>query len=157
MSPNFLRAAVTALILAAPLPALAEGIEVHDAYARAASPIAKSGAAFMVIQNQGATEDDRLIGVASDIAQKVELHTHQDMGGGVMKMVHVEEGFEMPADGELRLERGGKHVMFMGLTRPMKQGESFDLTLTFEKAGDVTITVPVDLERKPEHGKGHMN
>lgn len=153
MSPNFLRVAVTALTLAAPLPALAEGIEVHDAYARAASPIAKSGAAFMVIHNHGSTEDDRLIGVASDIAQKVELHTHQDMGGGVMKMVHVEEGFEMPADGELRLERGGKHVMFMGLTRPMTQGESFDLTLTFEKAGDVTITVPVDLERKPDHGK----
>jgi periplasmic copper chaperone A len=31
------------------------------------------------------------------------------------------------------------------------------VTLTFEKAGDVVVEVPVDLERKPMHGGMQMN
>lgn len=140
-----------ALFLAA--PAFAE-IEVHDAYARSASPSAQTGAAFMVIHNHGGAAD-RLIGVSSDAAAKVELHTHQEDSGGVMRMVHVEDGFDMPTDGEIAMVRGGKHVMFMGLTRPFVQGEVVTLTLTFEKAGDVVIEVPIDLERQDHGGMEH--
>ena len=129
------------------LPAAAQDIEVRDAYARAASPVAKSGAAFMEIVNHG-TADDRLIAAESDIAARVELHTHVEEGD-VMRMVHVEEGFALPAGQTLVLQRGGRHVMFMGLTQPLEQGDRVAVTLSFENAGARTVDIPVDLERRP--------
>ena len=150
-----LLAASAAAFLA--MPAFAAGIEVQDAYARSASNMATTGAAFMVISNAGGAAD-RLIGVSSDAAEKVELHTHKEDANGVMRMIHVEEGFELPQDGEIVMARGGHHVMFMGLKEPMAQGDMIDLTLTFEQAGDVMVQVPVDLERKPGAGAhGGMN
>lgn len=142
-------AGAAALIMAA--PAFAE-IRIDDAYARAATPNAKSGAAFMLIHNDG--EADRLVSARSDAAARVELHTHLE-DNGVMRMVHVEEGFDLPADGMIALERGGKHVMLMGLTAPMLQGESVTLTLVFEKAGEIVVDVPVDLERQDRGGMQH--
>ncbi len=145
-----------ALVVAAltPLPLLAQEIAIEDAYARAASPIAKSGAAFMTIRNTGDT-DDQLIGASADIAAKVELHTHIPGDGGVMMMREDKDGFEVPAGGAAHLARGGDHVMFMGLKGPMEHGDSFPLTLTFEKAGEIEIEVPVDLERQPDDTMSH--
>lgn len=134
--------------------AFAADITVSDAYARASGASAKSGAAFMVIENTGA-EDDRVIAVSAPIAARVELHTHMEDANGVMRMMEVEDGFPVPAGGKHMLKRGGDHVMFMGLTGPMEQGATFPLTLTFEKAGEMTFDVTVDLERKPTHGDGH--
>lgn len=133
------------------LPAAAD-IEIRDAYARASNTMA--GAAFMVIENTG-DSDDRLLDVASGAAKRVELHTHRDMGDGVMKMEHVDEGFVIPAGGTHALARGGDHVMFMGLTGAMEQGDMVAVTLTFEQAGEIEMEIPVDLERKPAHGMGH--
>ena len=132
-------------------PAWASDIMVMDSYARSASANATTGAAFLVIGNHGAT-DDRLIGVTSPAAKRVELHTHQEDANGVMKMLHVKEGFELPAGGELAMQRGGDHVMFMGLNDAFEQGEMIPLKLEFEKAGVIEIEVPVDLERKAGHG-----
>jgi copper(I)-binding protein len=108
----------------------------------------------MMIENIG-DADDRLIGATSPAAQMVQLHTHREEGG-VMKMVHVEDGFEVPAGETLMLQRGGNHVMFMGLTESFEQGKVIPLTLIFEKSGEITVDVPVDLNRKPE-GHGHGN
>lgn len=148
------RAFTTAAALALAMPAFADGLMVHDAYARSASPAAKSGAAFIEIMNHG-DADDRLIGAASPAAKLVELHTHIESDAGVMQMVHVEDGFAVPAGETLVMERGGKHVMLMGLTAPLEQGAMVPITLTFEQAGDMTIDVAVDLERKPGAGEGH--
>ena len=154
MTPkSLLGTALVACLLA--LPAAAQDITVTDAYARAASPVAKSGAAFMVIHNDGDT-DDRLIAVRSDAAARTELHTHKDMGEGVMKMMEVEEGFPLPAGGMHALARGGDHVMLMGLAGPMAQDDVISVTLVFEQAGEMEIEVPVDLERKPEAGAHGM-
>ncbi|MDD9729819.1 copper chaperone PCu(A)C [Mameliella sp. AT18] len=142
-----------ACALALATPAFAE-IVVKDPYARSSGPLAKAGAAFMMIENTGA-EDDRLIAAKSDIAVRVELHTHKDMGEGVMRMMEVEEGFPVPAGGAHMLQRGGDHVMFMGLKGPMEQGQTVTVTLTFEKAGDMVVEIPVDLERQPKQGMGH--
>ena len=138
------------------LPGLAQSvISVEDAYARASSPIAKSGAAFMVINNSG-DEADRLIGVRTDIARKAELHTHIDDGNGNMSMRKVEGGFVVPANGTHVLKRGGDHVMMMGLTGPLNHGDILRMTLVFEQAGAIDLEVPVDLERKPVHGMKSM-
>lgn len=147
--------AVAALLLAT--PAFAD-IEIVDPYARASGMNAMAGAAFFEIRNTG-DEDDRLIGASATISKLVELHTHKDMGDGVMKMMEVKEGFPVPAHGSHMLQRGGDHVMFMGLIDPMEQGETISVTLTFEKAGDMTVEIPVDLERQalqPGMGQGGM-
>ena len=129
----------------------ASNITIEDPYARVSSASAKSGAAFMVIQNTGAT-DDRLIAAQSDVAKKTELHTHKQDANGVMQMMHVEEGFAVPAGGMHMLARGGDHVMLMGLNQSLAHGDVVSVTLIFEQAGDVTVDIPVDLERKPDHG-----
>lgn len=153
-----LLAGVAALSFA--LPAFADGIMVHDPYARASAAMSQSGAAFMEIMNQTDT-DDRLIDARSDVAERVELHTHQEDANGVMRMIHVEEGFAIPANETHALARGGDHVMFLGLTRELAHGDELELTLVFENAGEVTVTVPVDLERNPMRqqmqGHGQMN
>jgi copper(I)-binding protein len=124
----------------------ADGITINDAYARSAGKTAKAGAAFFMIANDS-DQEDRLIDVMSSAAKKVELHTHVDQGDGVMKMVHVKEGFSIPAGGQHLLKRGGDHVMFMGLNSVWSTGDVIPVTLFFERAGQVTIDVIVDLER----------
>ena len=139
------------------VPAFADThIMIHDPYARSAGKAAKAGAAFMTIMNHG-DEADRLISVASDAAARVELHTHKEISDGVMQMMHVPEGFEIAAGDMLMLERGGHHVMMMGLTESFEQGKVIEVTLTFEKAGDVVVEVPVDLKRKGGHGDHKMS
>lgn len=133
------------------LPVFAGDITIDDPYARVSTMMSKSGAAFMVIHN-AADADDRLVGARSDVAAKVELHTHKENAEGVMQMLRVEDGFAIPAGGSHALARGGDHVMFLGLNRPLKHGDVVDVTLTFEQAGDMTVAIPVDLERKPMHG-----
>lgn len=130
----------------------ADGIEVHDAYARSSNP--KAGAAFMMIHNHSET-NDRLVGVSSDVAKLVQLHTHVEDENGVMKMMHVEDGFDLPAGGIVELKRGGNHVMFMGLSDPFEQGATVPVTLIFENAGEVAVDVAVDQDRKAKHMDGH--
>ena len=150
-----LLAPVVALTFA--VPALAEeSITITDSYARVAGANAKSGAIFMVIENPG-DADDRLVAAATDVANRVELHTHNMTADGVMQMIEVPEGFIVPAGGSHALARGGDHIMLMGLTQALNDGDTVDLMLTFEQAGEIAVEVPVDLNRKPQHGKGHMH
>lgn len=131
-------AALCALVLSA--PAFAGDIAVSSPWARASAPNAPNGACYLEITNTG-HEPDRLVSAASPAAAKVELHTHL-MDNGVMKMRPV-EAFEI-APGEPQVLRpGGNHIMLMGLTGPLKPGTSFPMTLTFAKAGAVTVDVPV--------------
>ncbi len=142
-------AAVAALTLTG--AAQAGDIMVTDPYARSATATSVTGAAFMTLTNRG-DQDDTLIAAESEIAERVELHTHIENDQGVMQMREVEGGFAVPAGGEHVLKRGGDHVMFMGLRAPLTDGDTIPLTLRFEKAGDIVIEVPVDRARKPDHG-----
>jgi len=150
---KFAPAALAALILSLPAQA-GDTLMIHDPYARASSPMAKAGAAFMVIVNPTGT-DDRLVSVTTDAAARAELHTHVQEENGVMRMTEIEGGIPIPAGGETRLERGGLHVMLMGLTGPLETGDSIGLTLTFETAGEITIPVPVDNDRLDPSAHGH--
>lgn len=151
-----LAAAIAATLLT--VPAFADGIMVMDPYARAASPAAKSGAAFMMIRND-TEQDDTLISASTDAAARVELHTHVEVSDGVMQMTEIEGGIPLPAGGTHHMVRGGDHVMLMGLTGPLEQDATIEVTLTFEKAGDVAVTIPIDNARKPEAGAhdGHSH
>ena len=152
------RTLIAAVAATFALPAFAgSDISIEDPYARAAGMNAMAGAAFFTIVNSG-DEDDRLIGAKSDISKRVELHTHIEGEGGVMRMVEVEEGFPVEAGTTHALQRGGDHVMFMGLNGSMEQGDIVHVTLVFEQAGEIEVDIPVDLERQPNmSGGGMMN
>ncbi|MBH1974101.1 MAG: copper chaperone PCu(A)C [Rhodobacteraceae bacterium] len=135
------------------LPAFAEGVHINDPYAITRGTIGATGAVFFIVENH-ADADDRLTAVASDVAEMVEMHTHSQNADGVMTMPAVPEGFPIAAGGELVLQRGGNHIMLMGLTRALKDGDVIELTLTFEHAGDVVVEVPVDNHHKAAAG-GH--
>ncbi len=140
--------AAATLLLAIPALAGDMPITIKDPYARSG---AKTGAAFFVLMNHSGSED-RLISASSDVAKRVELHTHIEDANGVMKMRELEGGIAIPAGGMHALKRGGDHVMFMGLDSPLEQGSTVTVTLTFEQAGDVVVEIPVDNERKDSHG-----
>lgn len=103
--------------------------------------VTPTGAAYLVIRNQGDT-GDRLIGVSSDVAETVQIHESQ-MQDGVMRMRPV-EAVDVPAHGAAMLEPGGIHVMLIGLKAPLEEGQSFTLTLTFEHAGEVEIMTMIE-------------
>jgi copper(I)-binding protein len=134
--------------------AFAGGVMVKDAYARSSRPNAPTGAAFMMLMNTTDT-DIKLIGVRSDAAKRVELHTHIDKGEGVMQMTQIEGGIAILAGESHMMERGGDHVMLMGLNDPLVNGETISVTFEFENADDLTVEIPVDSARKPAKGMDH--
>lgn len=157
-----LLAFLTAAAVAAAMPAAAhDGVAIRDAYVRSSGAMAQSAAAFMVIENHS-EQPDRLVAAASDAAERVELHTHSADANGVMRMLKIEDGITIAPHGEHALARGGDHVMFLGLTRPLAQGDMVEVTLSFERAGEITVELPVDLDRADApamggmgHGAGH--
>lgn len=108
-------------------------------WARATPALAPAGIAYMTIVNNGAS--DKLLKAASDVAKIVELHTHI-LDGQVMRMREVDK-IDVAGGTETQLAPGGLHVMLIGLKGPLKEGTTFPLTLTFEKAGTVTVEVAV--------------
>tara|TARA_R100001369_G_scaffold14360_6_gene28997 strand:+ start:6515 stop:7048 length:534 start_codon:yes stop_codon:yes gene_type:complete len=151
MTPALLTRAVCALFLFS-APLAAEGIMVDDAYIRSSTAKSTSGAAFMVVMNHSGA-DDRLIGASSDVADKVELHSHRSDDNGIMRMGEIEGGVAIAADEMHAFKRGGDHLMFMGLKEPLVQGAMVPVTLEFENAGAVEVEVMVDQDRKPNHDK----
>lgn len=116
-------------------------VTVVNVRARPAPLEGGNGAAFMTVLN-GLDKAVRLASVAGTAAGAIELHeTVND--NGVMKMEPHPEGFEIPAGGTLELKPGGKHVMLLGLTKPLAVGDSIDLTLNIEGSEPITLTVPV--------------
>lgn len=149
-------AAVLGLATLALAPAALAEITVSDAYLRVSRPNAPSAAAFMTIANDG-TAPDRLISASSDIAERVELHTHAETEDGVMSMQEVPEGFEIPAGGSHALDRGGDHVMFLGLAGRVEPDSRVTLTLHFELAGELTLEIPVESASAHDAGHGHSH
>ena len=138
MSMKYLATAV-GLFLASAVLAQTNQIEVTNAWARATPGNATNGAAYATIQSPTA---DRLVSVSTPAAKKAELHT-MSMQGMVMRMRPL-NGLDIPAGQPVALKPGGEHIMLLGLTHPLREGQSFPLTLDFEKAGARTVTVTVE-------------
>ena len=113
-------------------------VEVVKPWARATA--GTTGAVYFSIANKG-DASDRLIGVKTPVAEKAELHESK-MQDGMMEMRPVGK-LPIEAGQSATLKPGAKHVMLVGLKHPLKEGDSFPLTLSFEKAGDVTAAVHV--------------
>ena len=114
-------------------------IMIKDAIAVTSTPKSKSGAIFMIIHNNS-QNIDRLLSAQTGVSKMAQMHS-SEMDGDVMKMVHVEEGFEVPSHGRLTLEPGGKHIMLMGLSGTLEKDSYFNLILEFENTGQIEVEV----------------
>jgi periplasmic copper chaperone A len=110
-----------------------------------------SAAYFTVTNNSGAA--DRLVGAKTGAAKAAELHEHV-MKKDVMEMRKVEGGIAVEKGATVKFAPGGLHVMLMGLTKKLEAGQSFPMTLTFEKAGDVAVEVKVETGAEPKKDAG---
>jgi copper(I)-binding protein len=120
-----------------------KSLQIQNAWAQATPKGADSGAAYVTIVNHG-NSDDKLVSVATDVADEAMVHT-TDMSGGTMHMAAMDGGLIIPARQSITLKPGDKHIMLMGLHHPINTGDQVHLTLQFAKAG----TVPVTATAKP--------
>lgn len=126
-------------------------VSIHRPWSRELPPVAPNGAAYFRVENRGG-EPVRIVGGASPVADRAELHLHE-MEGGVMKMRHVQV-VEVPAKGTVSFEPGRLHVMLIGLKKALVAGESFPLTLEFDTAGTIDVTVEITGD-EPADRSGH--
>ncbi|MBA1149425.1 copper chaperone PCu(A)C [Ectothiorhodospiraceae bacterium WFHF3C12] len=155
MRAHIRAAAVLSALLLFPLAGLAaDNLKITDVWARATPPGAPASAAYFRVTTDG--PGDKLVGVSSPVAGKAMLHRSVESDGQV-SMEHVHD-VPLSADNPIVFRPRGYHVMLMQLRRPLEAGKEFPMTLTFEKAGDVEVTVTV----KPlgttmedmQHGRG---
>ena len=132
-------------------------IMIKDAIAVTSTPKSKSGAIFMIIHNNS-QNIDRLLSAQTGVSKMAQMHSSK-MDGDVMKMVHVEEGFEVPSHGRLTLEPGGKHIMLMGLSGTLEKDSYFNLILEFENTGQIEVEVKYEGSikdmKKMDHSHDH--
>lgn len=158
--------ALAALLALAAFPAHAGdakvgNIEIHAAWARATPGQAGAGGAYLTIVNTG-TAADNLVSAETPAAKSAELHTHMAQDD-TMRMIAL-SSVELPAGRSIEFAPGGLHVMLMGLKAPLKEGASFPLSLTFDQAGKVTVTVdvkavgasPPGMQHDPALHESHM-
>jgi copper(I)-binding protein len=153
MTRRIALAAALSLGLAAIAPAAghaqAPTVQVKDAWARATASTAKVGGVFMTLTGG----PDKIVSATSPVAETVELHeTVRD--GNVMRMRPV-TALEVSPGAPTVLKPGSYHVMLIGLKRQLNRGESFPVTLTFEKAAPVTVNVSV--QAAGAMGTGHSH
>ncbi|SOB87682.1 hypothetical protein SAMN06297144_2818 [Sphingomonas guangdongensis] len=135
-----LRPALIAVALTAALPATAQ-LRVSNGWSRATAPRAATGAGYATIRNEG-RRADRLVGVTSPRAARVEIHS-MSMAGGVMRMRQITGGIAIPSGGTVRLAPGGNHLMLVGLKAPLAVGERVPVTFRFQEARPVTVMLRV--------------
>ncbi|ALO09751.1 Copper metallochaperone [Streptomyces venezuelae] len=100
-------------------------------------PVMDMAGGFLTITN-GSGAADKLTSVTSPLSDDITIHESKDQ-----KMRQV-TSFDIPANGELKLERGGNHIMFMELKEKPKQGDKVSIELHFEKSDPIKVDVPVE-------------
>ena len=117
------------------------------------------GAAYFDITS---VDDDSLVAVSvsRDVAARAEIHEavkamdmgddemhDHDMGDDEMHedamSMQEMDALELPAGTLVQLVPGGYHIMLIDLAKPLVVGETFDLTLDFDQAPDLTVTIEV--------------
>lgn len=125
-----------AAVQPSPQPTLA----VAEGWATPTTKSAKAAAGFFTVANTG-TGGDRLVSASSPRAKSIEIH-EMAMEGTKLKM-RPAQGLDVPAGATLALNDKGNHLMFMGLDKPFKDGETVPVKLVFEKSGEVETTLTV--------------
>lgn len=136
---------IALFLLLTALPVLAIGcsggeLAVTGIWARSTAS-GQNGAVYFVIENQTG-QDDTLMDVRGDTAEAVEVHLSQMDDKDVMTMER-QESVSIPARSSVEFKPGGLHVMLIGLKKDLQMGDTFDITLVFQNAGEININVPV--------------
>lgn len=127
-------------------------LQIIHAHIPAPMAGAKVAAGYMGISNEGTTAD-ALLGVEVGFAAQAMLHTTEFSADGVASMKHV-SALAIPAGETVVLEPGGFHIMLMGLTRTLTEGDMLPATLIFESGGRVEIEFMVDpADASVDHSK----
>ncbi len=160
MNRSALAVAIFFIAASLAVPANAEDVtigtlKISAPWARATPKGAAVGGGYMTITNTG-TAPDRLIGGATGISSRFELH-EMSMDNGVMKMRELAQGLEIKPGQKVELKPGGYHVMFMGLKEQLMQGQTIKATLQFEKAGKVDVSFAIQGvgAQSPGNAGGH--
>ncbi len=106
-----------------------ELIVIQNTMIKTTPPGINNSAAYLTILNNS-DKDITLTDVASDAAQLVEMHEHI-MSNGAMKMQRIEP-LKIEANGSVKFQPGGYHIMFIGVTQNIKDGDKIDITLSFD-------------------------
>jgi len=127
-------------------PARAEEIKAGDlvitqAWSRATPGGAKVGGGYLTIENKGSAPD-RLIGGSAEVSDKVQVH-EMAVNNGVMTMRPLDQGLVIEPGKTVKLAPGGYHLMLLDLKNPLKQGEKLPITLEFERAGKVSLSLDI--------------
>lgn len=139
-------------------------VRVVEPWIRETAPKARTAAAYMVLWNRGESAD-RLVSASTAVAERVEIHTIV-ADGDRRSMRPLPDGLALPGQEAQTLEPGGLHLMLLGLKAGLEAGESVDMVMRFEKAGEIHVKVPVrelgagmDLSDKRQHMKdnGHSH
>ncbi len=115
-------------------------LSVESVWARPASAGANT-AVYFLIKNPG-SQPARLLAVQSEISGSSEIHQSSITGNQIARM-EPRSFVDVPPRNEIRFEPGGLHVMLLDLERPIQEADRFDLTLTFEVQGELTVPVTV--------------
>lgn len=131
-------------------------IQLTGHWTRAMLPGQKAGGGYVTITNIG-KDDDRLVSFTTPVAARAEIH-EMAVIDDVMKMRPLSDGLTVPAGESVELKPGGYHLMFMAVDKPFKEGDMVPVVLTFEKAGDVELIMPVMPAgtKSMHHGKMHQ-
>jgi len=119
------------------------GIAVSEPWARPTIGEGRVTAAYMTIQSLG--DADVLRSASSPKAARIEIHETKMNDDGVMKMRPLKDGLAVPPGAAVSLKPGGLHIMVMGIEGKLAKGSTLPLTLEFEKAGTVEVSVPVGM------------
>jgi len=133
-----------ALLCTAPARAqevTAGDLVITQAWTRATPNGAKIGGGYLTIENKGSTPD-RLICGSTDAAGRIAVH-EMAMKDGVMTMRSLDNGLTIDPGKTVKLAPGGYHLMMFDLKDPLKQGDTVPVTLKFEKAGEVKVSLAV--------------
>lgn len=117
-----------------------DGLHVAHGWARASLGKNPNSAAYVTIHNKAET-GDRLLDVSCAGAQRCSLHNHTTVSD-VTRMEAV-GSLELIPGAHIEFKPGGYHIMMFDLKAPLAPGGETQLTFSFEKAGDMTVTVPV--------------
>jgi periplasmic copper chaperone A len=147
--------------LIAPLVALAvtacsgaphDKLNVDQPFVRLSAVSGNPSAAYFALN--GGPVADRLISISSPLAVRAELHDTK-MEGGMMKMIPLADGIEVPAKGEIAFESGGKHVMLYDVSPKVAVGGKMPLVLTF--ASGAKLETQAEVIAAGADAPGHHN
>ena len=156
MKRHFRRLLSCAALLLLSAQALAHGSSVGDVnighpFATPSVPGARSGAAYIANLENSGKQPDRLLRASTPVAARVEMHEMTLDAQGVMRMRET-SAIVLAPKSLIKMRPGmGTHLMLIDLKQPLKEGETFPMTMEFERAGKVEVKVVVQVP-KPRPG-----